>query len=463
MGLLNLPGELMPFDLIIHEATLVLPEKTVNGSLAVEDGKIVAFGPDLTGSAREEYRVAGAILMPGIIDPHVHFNEPGRTEWEGIASGSRSLAAGGGTLFVEMPLNASPPTLDGASLQLKKEAARNKAVTDYAFWGGLTPGNLDQLEELAAGGVVGFKAFMSASGLAEFPAVTDEVLFAGMEKAAGWNLPVAVHAENDGVTRLLSQRAQEAGKRTLADFFASRPLVAELEAIERAILFAEATGCHLHLVHISHPRGVDLVVRARDRGIKVTAETCPHYLVLDEQQAESFGAVAKCAPPLRERAAVDRLWQMVSDNALDWIASDHSPGPPELKTGDDFFRIWGGISGCQTTLSLLLHYGIDQGRLDYPQLSRLVATQAGRRLNLPGKGEIVVGGDADLVLIHPGTGSPLRPEDLHYRHPNCPYLGSPIAGRIAKTWVRGELVFSAGQWTGRCPGRLVCPVVSPNP
>ena len=268
------------------------------GDIAIAEGRIAAVGPDLPGG-REELDAGGLVALPGVVDAHVHLNEPGRADWEGFATGTAALAAGGTTTCIDMPLNAIPPTVDGAGFDAKVAAASGVARVDVALWGGLVPGDVDRLDELAARGVVGFKAFMSASGVPEFPAADDLTLFDGMARAAALGLPVAVHAESDALTSALAARAVAAGEVTVRDYLASRPVVAELEAIARAILLAEETGCALHVVHVSTGRGVALVAAARARGVDVTCETCPHYLVLGADDAERLGAVAKCAPPLR--------------------------------------------------------------------------------------------------------------------------------------------------------------------
>ena len=283
----------MPSDLLIRGATVVLPGVfRVEADVAIEGEQIAAIGHDL--EAREEIDARGLHLFPGVIDAHVHFNEPGRTEWEGWATGTRALAAGGATACIEMPLNAHPPTIDGAAFDAKVEAARASAQVDFALWGGLVPGNLDRLDELAERGVVGFKAFMCDSGIEDFPAVDDEVLEAGMQRAAALGLPVAVHAERPSALR-------EPRGTTWRDFVASRPVEAELEAIEVALELAERTGCSLHVVHVSSGEGVALVAAS-----DATCETCPHYLTLTEDDLEELGTRAKCAPPLRPAARARR-------------------------------------------------------------------------------------------------------------------------------------------------------------
>ena len=290
--------------------------------IAVEDGVIAGIAPEIGEPAREEVDARGLHVLPGAIDAHVHFNDPGRADWEGWATGTAALAAGGATACVEMPLNAHPPTVDGAAFDAKVAAATGHAAVDFALWGGLVPGDLDRLDELAARGVVGFKAFMCDSGIEDFQAVDDEALGAGMQRAAALGLPVAVHAERP--SRL---RAPRDG--SWQEWAASRPPAAELAAIERALELAEETGCSLHVVHVSIAEGVAAVAEARRRGVDATCETCPHYLVLRAADMERLGTLAKCAPPLRDDP--EALWEQLEHVTL--VGSDHSPCPPAMKAG----------------------------------------------------------------------------------------------------------------------------------
>ena len=398
--------------------------------VAIDDGKILAVGPELDARAAEVIDARELLVLPGAVDAHVHFNDPGRADWEGWATGTGAAAAGGTTTVIDMPLNAHPPTLDAASFRDKLEAAEAAAVTDFALWGGLVPGNVPRLAELAELGVVGFKAFMSPSGIEDFEAVDDLTLYDGMAEAARLGLPVAVHAEN---AQLVSR--PPAG-RTWRDWVESRPAVAELEAISRAILFAGETGCSLHVVHVSTAGGVRLVAEARARGVDVTCETCPHYLLFAEEDLERLGAVGKCAPPLRPRTEVDALRAEVA--SLDLLASDHSPSPASMKEGDDFFAIWGGISGCQSLLPVVLTEGLPL---------ELVTSRPAERFRLPGKGRLEPGYDADLVLVEPEAQWELNADELRYRHRHSPYVGRRFRGRVVRTLLRG----------GAERGRLVRP------
>jgi allantoinase len=271
------------YDLIVRGGILVTAKGREEADLAVEGGRIAAISPDLEGTAQEEVDATGFHLFPGAIDAHAHFSEPGRTHWEGFATGSRALAAGGITTFVEMPLNAYPPTCDGESFDLKLAAAKASSLVDFALWGGIQPDNFDQLEVLAERGVAGFKTFMTPA-TEDFRNVDDVTLYEAMAEAARLGLPVLVHAESPQITGRLTQRALAQVRISAQDYSESRPIIAELEAISRALLFAEETGCTLHIVHVSFWHGVDLVNAARDRGVDVTCETCAHYLVLTEDE-----------------------------------------------------------------------------------------------------------------------------------------------------------------------------------
>jgi allantoinase len=445
------------YDLIVRGGTLVLRGGPQAGDLAIADGRIAALGAGLEGGAAEEIDAAGLHVFPGVIDAHLHFNEPGRTEWEGFATGTRALAAGGTTAYFDMPLNAHPPTVDAASFDLKCAAAQTSSLVDFGLWGGIVPGNLDQLDELAARGVVGYKAFMANSGIEDFAASDDLTLYEGMARAARLGRIVAVHAENDAITSGLAQRAKAEGRTDVRDFLASRPVVAELEAISRAILFAQETGCPLHIVHVSTGHGVALVAEARARGVDVTCETCPHYLVLTEEDVERLGAVAKCAPPLRPAAEREALWQHIADGTLPFVASDHSPAPASMKTGADFFAIWGGISGCQTLLALLLTEGWERRTLTLEAVAALTAGNVAARFGLPDKGRLTVGADADLALVDQSSSAELRAEDLQYRHRHSPFVGMRLRGRVTRTLVRGQTVFLDGEIVGTPRGRLLRP------
>lgn len=442
-------------ELLIRRGTIVTAEGTRTADLAVEHGQITAVAPDLTGiAANGEIDAQGLCVFPGVIDTHVHFNEPGRAEWEGALTGSSALAAGGGTMFCDMPLNSTPCTLTAAEFDRKSDALARASITDFAIWGGLTPNSLDHMPDLAARGVMGFKAFMSDSGLPDFPRADDLTLYKGMQTAATLDLPVAVHAESEELTKAF---AAECTGHTAQDFLRSRPVLAELEAISRAALIAEESGCRLHIVHVSSGRGVLLAAEARARGVDITVETCPHYLYFTEDDLLQLGAVAKCAPPLRAEAERDNLWRTLLLGHIDLIASDHSPCSPDLKQHEDFFAIWGGIAGVQSTLPVLLTAGYQQRGLPLADIARLTATAPAKRYRFANKGQLVPGYDANLCLVDLARDTTLQAADLHQRHALSPYTGRRFQGAIMRTIRRGETIYQDDRITARTTGQLQRP------
>ncbi len=435
-------------ELVVRGGWLVSPDGVAQADLEVEAGVITQVGE--VGSGRTEVNAEGLHIFPGIIDAHVHFNEPGRTHWEGFAPGSAALAAGGGTVFFEMPLNAHPPLLTPAEFATKRAAAERSSLTDFALWGGLTPDNLGELEALAACGVVGFKAFMADSGIPEFRAVDDVMLLEGMQKAAALGLPVAVHAESESLTKTLSAKIRGAGGRGVADYLASRPVVAELEAVQRALLFAEETGADLHVVHVSTARGVALVREAASRGVRATCETCPHYLYFSEDDLLRRGAALKCAPPLRAEGERKALLEVLSD--LELIASDHSPAPPKLKTSPDFFEVWGGISGVQATLGALLGLGVLP-----KEVARLTALGPAERFRLKNKGRLEPGFDADFTLVDLNETTLLDETTLLTRYKDGAYSGETLQGRVRATYLRGQKIIADGEVVAAPSGKLITP------
>ncbi len=426
--------------------------------IGVCEGRVASLEPGGTldpGSARERIDGAGLSVLPGVVDPHVHFNEPGpRTDWEGWATGSSALVAGGVTTALEMPLNAIPPTTTAAAFAAKLAAASSVSRVDFGLWGGIVPGNRESLAELAERGVIAFKAFMSSSGTPDFGRADDLTLYEAMAVVAG--LPrarlVAVHAESETITHGLAQRARAAGRVAVADYLASRPAIAETEAITRAIELADASGCPLHIVHISTGRGVALVAAARERGVDVTCEVTPHHLLLTEADAERLGAIAKCAPPLRDGSQAAALWAGLARGDIGFVASDHSPCPPALRDGDAF-SAWGGIAGCQSTLELMLTHGPAAG-VGVATLADRLATAAAGRFALAGKGSLAVGADADIVLVdrEPRV---LDRAELRYRHASSPYVGRTLSARVRRTILRGVIVYADGELIGEPRGQMV--------
>ncbi len=425
--------------------------------LGIEGGVIRQLAPEIGEAARAEQGASGLHVFPGLVDLHVHFNEPGRRDWEGLNSGSSALLAGGGTTFGDMPLNSDPPLLGAAEFAAKLTAAQVHSHADFALWGGLTPVNLERLPELAGAGVLGFKAFMSGSGIAEFPAAPGDVLHAGMARAAALGLPVAVHAESDTLTARLSAELNRPGA-SWRDYLNSRPVRAELEAIRTALAIARETGCRLHIVHVSSGEGAALIYEARTSGVDVSAETCPHYLSFTEDDLERLGAALKCAPPVRSQAVQNDLWGAVLDGRIDTVGSDHSPCSPDLKTSRNPFEIWGGIAGVQSSLPALLTHGAPRG-LSLERLADLTAAAPARRFRLAGKGELAPGFDADFALLDLGARATLKATDLLNRWPETsPYIGQTFAGRVVSTWLRGVRAYADGMVDTNVSGRLLKPL-----
>ncbi len=424
--------------------------------IGIVDGRIAAVGANLGVGAGEVIDATGLHVFPGGIDSHVHFNDPGRTEWETIANGSAALAAGGYTTFVDMPLNSRPVTIDGRAFDAKLEAAEASSVVDFGLWGGLVPASVGRLDALVKRGVMGFKAFMCSSGIDDFPACDDQTLRQGMIEIARLGSVLLVHAEDSAMVDELTRRAIRAGKKGARDFIRSRPAAAELEAIDRAISLAGETACRTHIVHVSTARGVDLVRKAQAEGVDISCETCPHYLLYTEDDLERLGGPGKCAPPFRTEKDRDGLWQLLSDGALAMVVSDHSPSTIDLKQGPDFFKLWGGIAGCQSTRQLLLW----QARAHSIGAAVIAAVTAGniaRRFGLEGKGEVAVGFDADLWLADMSINAVVRGPDLLYRNPFSAHEGQPVRGRTVRTLVRGHTVFADGRIDRGSRGRFIRP------
>ncbi len=406
--------------MIIRGGTVVTAGGVEKADIAIAGDQIAAVGLNLADDG-VEIDASGLHVFPGGIDSHVHFNEPGRTDWEDIAHGSSALAAGGYTTFIDMPLNSLPVTTTVEAFDLKLGTMNRSSKVDFSLWGGLVPGNLNQLEALVERGVMGFKAFMCPSGIDEFPACDKRTLREGMKRIAELESILLVHAEDP------SELREPRGHNAL-DFVASRPARAELAAITLAVETAGDTGCPVHIVHVSTALGADVIAATQHLGADVSGETCPHYLLYTEADMERLGGIAKCAPPFRTPVDRERLWRMPM------VVSDHSPSTLELKQGDDFREIWGGISGCQSTRHLLLA----DGRLELHTVAAVTSTNIAKRFGVTNKGDIAPGFDADLWMVDLDWEGVVRSQDLLYRNPFSVHEGQKIRGRTIKTLVRGQ-------------------------
>jgi allantoinase len=410
---------------IVRGGTVVTARGVEKADIVVNHGRITEVGADLEGFG-QVVDATGLHVFPGGIDSHVHLNEPGRTEWEDIAHGTSALAAGGYTSFIDMPLNNLPVTTTVEAFDLKLAAMERSARIDFGLWAGLVPANLDQLGPLVARGAMGFKAFLCPSGIDEFPACDLDSLRQGMERIASLGSILLVHAESPAVLRNV------AGP-TAAEFIASRPPEAEIQAISDVIAIARDTGCRTHVVHVSTVQGMTTIADAQLRGVEVSGETCPHYLLYSDDDLERLGGLGKCAPPFRSAGNRDDLRAMVAAGEVDIVVSDHSPTTLELKQGDDFRTIWGGIAGCQSTRQLLLAWD----GIELPLVAAVTATRIAKRFGLANKGDIAPGFDADLWLVDLDQADEVRREDLLYRNRFSAHEGQKIRGRTVRTLVRG--------------------------
>jgi allantoinase len=382
------------------------------------------------------------VLLPGLVDTHVHVNEPGRTDWEGFATATRAAAAGGVTTIIDMPLNSIPPTTDFAALEAKRRAAAWQCAVDVGFWGGAVPANAADRPALHAAGVFGFKCFMADSGVPEFPPLGDDDLAAAMYQVAELGSLLIVHAED-------AARIGVAG-RDYAGFLRSRPPAAEVAAIIAVIKLAAATGARVHVLHLSSADPVPLLTTAKSYGVAVTAETCPHYLTLAAEQVGAGQTEFKCCPPIRSLANRERLWTALASGAIDCVVSDHSPCPPELKDpgGGDFAAAWGGISSVQLGLPVMWTHARERG-FGLADLARWMSGGPARLAGLASKGAIAVGYDADLVAFAPGETFVVDPDRLLTRHRLTPYASQELSGVVRRTWLRGAPVSAGSAPAGR--------------
>lgn len=431
-------GETMKeYDTLIKNGYVVLPDRVQKLDIGIRDGCIAAIGEGLHAPASLEYNAENRYIFPGGIDVHVHFNEPGREDWEGFSTGSAMMAAGGMTTYFDMPLNGIPSTVSLSALHEKTQIAGQKSIVDFGLWGGLVPGNEEELAGFADG-VIGFKAFMSPSGNPQFERADDQTLLQGMKQIAKLGSLLALHAESAPMIKHM--QAEQTG--TDADAYAgSRPIEAETEAVQRAINFAKLTGCPLHFVHISNAETIDTIEEAKQDGMDITVETCAHYLLFNHSSLQTQGAAAKCAPPLRPEKERQHLVQYLLDGKIDIVSSDHSPCPPELKDTTNMFTAWGGINGGQFTLMALIETAL-RYQVPLSRVAAWVSSNPAARFQLDKtKGEAAVGKTADLVVVDLETSHTITAQDLYTKHQQSLYIDHTFPCRIIQTFYQGEVVY----------------------
>jgi len=450
-------GGMSTFDLAVHAERAIVDGVERSATVLVRHGRIVGITdlePDV--DAERTHRLAtDEVLIPGLVDTHVHVNEPGRTEWEGFDSATAAAAAAGVTTIIDMPLNSLPPTVNAAALAVKRRAAAGKCRVDTGFWGGAVPENLADLPELLAAGVFGVKCFLQDSGVPEFPPLDTDQLRQAMEILAAAGGLLLVHAEDPAVLRA----APAPAGRSYQAFVGSRPAQAEATAIEVVIEASAATGCRAHIVHLSSAAGVELVRAAKAARVPITAETCPHYLTLAAETIPDGSPQFKCCPPIRGGADQDALWAALLDGTLDIVVTDHSPSTPELKMLDsgDLGLAWGGIAGLQFGFAATWTQARRRG-IGLERVLQWMSAGPAALVGLQHKGRLTVGADADLVAFAPDAEFVVSAEAIRHKNPATPYLAARLSGMVRTCWLRGtELADDV------IAGRLLCPDTGVHP
>ena len=434
----------------IRGRRVVCPDGERAASICIDGGRIVSIGA-FDGPQRGDVVDAGDLVVsPGLVDTHVHVNEPGRTEWEGFETATRAAAAGGVTTIVDMPLNSIPATTTVASLRAKCDAARGRCRVDVALWGGVVPGNEADLEPLVDAGVKGFKCFLVPSGVDEFANVDAATLRRAMPILARRGVPLLVHAELPEHLRQHRGAAQN-----YRDYEATRPPAAEAAAIELMAQLAHDTGAHVHIVHLSSADGVAALATAQASGIHMSGETCPHYLTMIDTAIPSGATEFKCAPPIRTAADREALWRALESGVLALIATDHSPAPPSMKCPGDFVRAWGGIASLELSLPVVWTSARERGHSP-SDLSRWMSAAPSALAGLAGrKGAIAAGADADVVVWNPDEEFTVDAPKLQQRHKLTPYAGRRLHGLVRETFLRGERVWARSGLAHHASGQLL--------
>jgi allantoinase len=446
-------------DLVILGKRVVTPEGERAAAIVVREGKIVDVREvDDVPSGVELFDAGDLVVMPGLVDTHVHINEPGRTEWEGFETATRAAAAGGVTTLIEMPLNSIPSTTTVKALREKVEVTKRKLRVDVGFWGGVVPGNAEELRGLWEAGCFGFKCFLVDSGVAEFGRVTEKDLHAALPELAKIGAPLLVHAELPGpIEEALRKLPQTAPAQKYATWLESRPRAAENEAIELVLRLGGEYGTRAHIVHLSSADAIFLLRRAKSERVQVSVETCPHYLTFAAEEIVDGSTEFKCAPPIRERENRDKLWAALGDGTIDFVATDHSPCPPKMKLCEegDFLRAWGGIASLQLSLPVTWTEARSRG-YSLTHIAKWMCTAPAKLAGLEKqKGSIAVGCDADFVVWDPKASFRVDAERLEHRHKLTPYAGRELSGVVAATFLRGKKIFEPRTFYRMAEGRVL--------
>ncbi|MDJ0394423.1 allantoinase AllB [Rhodococcus sp. G-MC3] len=433
------------FDLLIRAPRAIVDGIEVPAAVGVRDGRIVFVGPlDAAAEADNEVELGtDEVLLPGLVDTHVHVNEPGRTEWEGFASATRAAAAGGITTIIDMPLNSIPPTVDVSALDIKRRVAQPQSVVNVGFWGGAVPGNVDQLRPLHDAGVFGFKCFLLHSGVDDFPPLSLPELEKALIEIATFDGLMIVHAEDAASI----EDAPHPSGRDYDGFLHSRPRVAENLAISQVIELSRRTGCRVHILHLSSSDALPMIAAAKRDGVRVTAETCPHYLCFDAEEIPPGATQFKCCPPIREAANRELLWQGLTDGVIDTIVTDHSPCTVDLKRFDtgDFGDAWGGIASLQVSLAAVWTEASRRGST-LADVVRWMGVNTADQVGLSDRGRIAVGSVADLVVFAPDEKFTVDAASLHHKNAVTAYDRLGLTGVVRKTWMT-EPVQLSSVWT----------------
>ena len=440
---------------------VLTPQGLAPAALLVENGRIASVQGWSEVPPNSNLRDFGDLmLLPGLVDSHVHINEPGRTEWEGFQTATQAATAGGVTTLVDMPLNCMPETIDVNALDAKRNAARGQTWVDWATWGGVVRGNANELLPLAQQGIPGFKCFLIHSGIDGFTWVDEADLRLALANLRGTGLPLLVHAELAGPVEAATKKlnASHADWRKYSTYLASRPDAAEVEAIALLICLAEEFSTPIHIVHLASASALPLLANARQRGLPITVETCVQYLWFAAEQIPDGATEFKCAPPIRSAANREALWDALRTGLIDMVATDHSPCPPAMKRREEgrWDLAWGGIASLGLALPVLwtaMQHRNFAPNSDIENIAQWMSAAPARLAGLSGrKGTLVVGADADFAVFDPDAEWTVTEQHLHFRHKLSPYLGARLQGRVLETWLRGQQIYSADKFTGTARG-----------